>query len=241
VRCNKTISSHVMDINTHANRLMAFKHHITPTAPAPLRPGPTPGPQDFITGPSQFSTYGYFGVDQVTGEGYSLASNAWADSPEQPTGNHCIDTWTTAPISVPVSGLTPYPADSRGQPDWAAQVVITPVAMLTLGDTSSASVPQKYDAAYASVNVKANGGAYGAGMVNSDPLLMLQTGDPVKIGVAVGSLVASAKVLDTLSLARALYECREGAGARLSNELFNQVRVCRCTADRGDACLDAVC
>lgn len=127
-------------------------------------------------------------------------------------------------MRVPVAGLTPYPGDVRGQPDWAAQVVITPVAMLTLGDTSNGAVKDKYDAAYASVNVNARGGAYGSGMVNSDPMLMLQTGDAAKIGTAVATLVASAKTLDTLTLARSLYECREGGSGRLSNELFNQVR-----------------
>ncbi|KAI8463993.1 MAG: hypothetical protein J3K34DRAFT_129482 [Monoraphidium minutum] len=178
--------------------------------------------KDYITGPAHAATYGYFGVDHVTGSGYAIATDAWAAAPEEPVDNHCIDTWTTAPVLVPVGGLTPYPREVRGQPDWAAQVVVTPVSMLTLGDTSDATVAQKYDAAYRSVNVEPQGGAYGLGMVNSDPMLMLQSADPVKIGVAVTTLVASAKALGTLSLARTLYECREGAGARLSNELFNQ-------------------
>jgi hypothetical protein len=31
-----------------------------------------------------------------------------------------------------IEQIAPYPADVHGQPDWAAQVIITPVAMLTL-------------------------------------------------------------------------------------------------------------
>ena len=192
-------------------------------AQPPCTPPSTPQPQDFITGPANAATYGHFGVDQITGDGYALATDAWADAPEEPVDHHCVDTWTNVPVKVPVSGLTPYPRDVTGQPDWAAQVVITPVAMLTLGDTSEGSVAQKYDRAYASVNVNAQGGLYGDGMVNSDPMLLLESGEPLKIGVAVSTLVASAKVLDTLTLARALYECRDGESARLSNELFNQV------------------
>jgi len=178
--------------------------------------------KDFITGPSKEATYGYFGVDQVTGNGYAMSTDTWADAPEEPVDGHCIDTWTMIPVTVPVAGLTPYPADVRGQPDWAAQVIITPVAMLTLGNASTASVAASYDSAYAALNVPAAGGLYGAGLVNSDPMLMLQSSDPVKVGTAVKMLGASAKVLDTLSVARALYECREGSGARLSNELFYQ-------------------
>jgi hypothetical protein len=125
---------------------------------------------------------------------------------------------------VPVAGLTPYPADVKGQPDWSAQVVLTPVTLLTLGDTSGKSAAAKFDAAYAAVNVNPKGGLYGTGMINSDPMVMLASGDPAKVGVAVATLVASAKSLGTLTLARALYECRDGTSARLSNELFNQVR-----------------
>ena len=119
---------------------------------------------------------------------------------------------------MPRTSIHAAPAPSR-----TPQVVITPVSLLTLGDTSASSAADKYDAAYASVNIDARGGAYGSGMINSDPMLMLQTGNPVKISTAVATLVASAKTLDTLGLARALYECRDGSGARLSNELFNQV------------------
>lgn len=182
--------------------------------------------QDFITGPANAATYGYFGIDYVTGDGYALATNAWAHAPEEPVDNHCVDTWTTVPVKVPISGLTPYPRDVTGQPDWAAQVIVTPVSMLTLGDTSTSTVAQKYERAYTSVNVNAGGGLYGDGMVNSDPMLMLQSGEPAKIGTAVSTLVASAKVLDTLTLARALYECRDGNSTRLSNELFQQVGAC---------------
>jgi hypothetical protein len=179
-------------------------------------------PQDFITGPSNAATYGHFGVDQITGTGYALATDAWADAPEEPVEGHCIDSWTMLPVTVPIAGLTPYPADVRGQPEWAAQVIITPVAMLTLGNTTAGSVAQKYDAAYAALGVPAAGGLYGGGMVNSDPMVMLQSSDAAQVGAAVKTLAASAKVLDTLSVARALYECRERDVARLSNELFHQ-------------------
>jgi hypothetical protein len=169
--------------------------------------------------------YGDFAVDLVTGEGYAFATDTWADAPEEPAGGgHCVDTWTLAPVSVPVAGLTPYPGDVKGQPDWAAQVVLTPVSLLTLGDTSAASVADKYDAAYSSVNVHSKGGLYGGGMVNSDPILLVASGDAPKVATGVAALVASAKSLGALTLARSLYECRDGGGARLSNELFNQVR-----------------
>ena len=127
------------------------------------------------------------------------------------------------PVTVPVAGLTPYPADVRGQPDWAAQVVLTPVSLLTVGDTSTGSVADKYDAAHRALAVEPAGGAYGGGMVNSDPIIMLASGDPKQIGTAVHSLAVSAKVLNVLTVASALYTCREGDKARLSNELFHQV------------------
>ena len=180
--------------------------------------------QDFITGPANAATYGYFGVDSVTGEGYAIETDAWADGPEEPVGGHCIDSWTGAQVSVPVGGLTPYPGERHNQPDYAASVVITPVGLLTLGNTTEVLAAQKYDDAFAALNVPVNSGQYGDGMINSDPLQMLQTGDPVQVGTAVRALVASAKVLNTLSLARALYECRDGNNTRLSNELFVQVR-----------------
>lgn len=196
----------------HAHTLRVCARH------PPARPD-----QDFITGPANAATFGYFGVDHVTGEGYAIAADAWADSPEEPAGGHCIDSWTGAPVAVPVGGLTAYPGAAQRAPDYAAATVVSPAAMLTLGNTSGASVAQKYDDAYAALGVPAAGGQYGDGMFNSDPLLMLQSGSPGNVSVAVRALAANAKVLGTLSLARALYECREGKGARLSNELFVQV------------------
>jgi len=151
-----------------------------------------------------------------------LATDTWAHSPEEPQEGHCVDTWTLAPVTVPVAGLTPYPADVTSQPDWAAQVVVTPVALLTLGDTSNATVAEKYNKAFESLGISTQGGAYGDGMVNSDPMVLLASKDPAKISTAVAMLAASAKVLNTLSVARALYEGREGSNARLSNELFQQ-------------------
>lgn len=181
-------------------------------------------PQDFITGPASGAADGYFGVEYVTGPGHAHATDAWADAPDEPKQGHCIDTWTLAPVTVPIAGLTPYPADIKGQPDWAAQVVVTPLALLTLGNTSEASVADKYDAIHSLFNASAVGGLYGDGMVNSDPAVMLAVGDAALVGAAVGALAGSGQVLNTLALARALYECRDGDSARLSNELFYQVR-----------------
>ena len=192
-----------------------------PTLPTP----PCRAPQDFITGPASAATYGYFGIDKITGPGYAFATDAWVDAPEEPIDAHCIDSWTMIPVTVPVSGLTPYPADVKGQPDWSVQVVLTPVTLLTLGNTSEGSVADKFDAAYASVNVDSKGGLYGSGMLNSDPMVMLASSDAAKVGTGVAALVANAKSLGTLSLARALYECRDGTSARLSNELFAQARL----------------
>jgi hypothetical protein len=123
---------------------------------------------------------------------------------------------------VPVGGLTPYPSEAEGQPDWAAQVVITPVSLLTLGVAGNTSVADKYDAAHATLGVAPKGGLYGKGMLNSDPMAMLASGNPAKVGVGFRSLGAAAKVLTTLSTARALYECRDQDAVRLSNELFHQ-------------------
>lgn len=163
-------------------------------------------------------------MDHVTGEGYALATDAWADSPEEPVDGHCIDSWTGAPVTVPIGGLTAYPGVKTNAPDYAAATVVSPASMLTLGNSSEGSVAQKYDDAYAALNVPSRGGQFGDGMVNSNPLQMLQSGAPGNVSVAVRALVANAKVLGTLSLARALYECREGNSTRLSNELFVQVR-----------------
>jgi hypothetical protein len=218
---------------------MATRLHLCPV-PSPTRPlltaqpspichsPPTPSPQDFVTGPANGATYGYFAVDHATGEGYALATDTWADSPEEPAAEHCVDTWTLAPVKVPVGGLTPYPSEAQGQPDWAAQVVITPVSLLTLGGTAgtggNGSVAARYDAAHAALGVDPKGGLYGRGMMNSDPMAMLASGNPAKVGVGFRAIAAAAKVLTTLATARALYECREQDAARLSNELFFEVR-----------------
>jgi hypothetical protein len=56
----------------------------------------------------------------------------------------------------------------------------------------------------------------------ADPLRLLRTKEVRNVKAAVGMLVNSAKVLSTLTAARALYECANGADAQLSNELFVQ-------------------
>jgi hypothetical protein len=59
----------------------------------------------------------------------------------------------------------------------------------------------------------------------TDPLRLLRTKEVRNVKSAVGMLVNSAKVLSTLTAARALYECASlanGADAQLSNELFVQ-------------------
>jgi hypothetical protein len=55
-----------------------------------------------------------------------------------------------------------------------------------------------------------------------DPLRLLRTKEVRNVKAAVGMLVNSAKILSTLTAARALYECNNGANAQLSNELFHQ-------------------
>lgn len=82
---------------------------------------PLPHPQDLISGPANHATYGYWAVESITGTGQVHATDAWADAPSE-NGPHCVDSWTLAPVRVPVAGLTPYPSDVAGQPDWSAQV-----------------------------------------------------------------------------------------------------------------------
>jgi hypothetical protein len=56
----------------------------------------------------------------------------------------------------------------------------------------------------------------------ADPLRLLRTKEVRNVKAAIGMLVNSAKVLSTLTAARALYECNNGDDAQLSNELFHQ-------------------
>jgi hypothetical protein len=56
----------------------------------------------------------------------------------------------------------------------------------------------------------------------TDPLRLLRTKEVRNVKAAIGMLVNSAKILSTLTAARALYECNNGADAQLSNELFHQ-------------------
>lgn len=189
-----------------------------------------PRPQDFITGPANAATNGYFGVDYVTGEGestaaggavgcslahlqrqlrlrlthvrqfkhcgapsppspptgYAFATNAWAPAPELPSDNHCVDSWTNAPVRVPISGITPYPAAAEGIPNWATRAVVTPAAMLTVGDALAGDAGARYTAAYAALNVTSKAELYpGGGLMASDPQLLLASGETLKVGAAV--------------------------------------------------------
>lgn len=176
---------------------------------------------------------GAFAVDAVTGPGQAMggaeALVAMARSSGAGERRGCVDTWTLAPVAVPVAGLTPYPeaAAARGGRAGAPHVAVTPLALLTLhGDAAAGGglVAEKYAAARAALGVEAGAGGDdgGVGAVDGDPLQMLRSGDARAVGVGVQSLAAGAQVLTTLTAARALYECREGAGARLSHELFGQ-------------------
>jgi hypothetical protein len=68
--------------------------------------------------------------------------------------DHCIDSWTDIPLKVPVSGLIPYPAEGAEDPESNMFVTVTPVAMTTLGDTSSSTIRSKYAAAFTKLAVQ---------------------------------------------------------------------------------------
>lgn len=55
-----------------------------------------------------------------------------------------------------------------------------------------------------------------------DPIQLIKSKDVKNVRAAIGVMVNSAKILSTLTVARALYECKNGAEAQLSNELFHQ-------------------
>ena len=98
-----------------------------------------------------------------------VATNTWAKDIAQPMGGHCFDTWTMAQVPVAIAGRTPSPGAISSQASFAPDVVVTPIALLTLHDTGSRSVAAKYNAAYKQLNVSVDevAGQYDNGMINS--------------------------------------------------------------------------
>ena len=95
-----------------------------------------------------------------------VLTNTWAEwaYTDQPY-LHCYDEWTESKVLVPMGGLVPYPDDvvtSNGAP----VVVVTPVSLLTLGDTSDASVADKYKAVYAQLDLDGSEIQVGSGLIN---------------------------------------------------------------------------
>eukprot|EP00882_Tetradesmus_deserticola_P028007 GHRQ01031169.1.p1 GENE.GHRQ01031169.1~~GHRQ01031169.1.p1 ORF type:complete len:693 (+),score=168.67 GHRQ01031169.1:263-2080(+) len=92
--------------------------------------------------------------------------------------------------------------------------------MATLGQGSAAatiaSLQAKYDTAYQNMGAKVVG-QYTQGMLNSDPLRMLTSGNVSQVTAAVTVLAANAQALGALTIARALAECK---GTLVSNELY---------------------
>lgn len=84
----------------------------------------------------------------------AVLTNAWACAAEKPLVDRCVDSWTDVPLKVPVAGLMPYPAEGAEDPDSNMFVTVTPVAMTTLGDTSSASIRSKYATAFTKLAVQ---------------------------------------------------------------------------------------
>lgn len=110
----------------------------------------------------------------------AIATGAWAGSPENHNGEaSCLDSWTGLSVKIPVGGLTPLPDGSGKQPAWAPDVVITPVAMLTLGQANAAnmdadSVHLEYNRAYGLLGVVGSDkGQYGQGMLNSGNFMLM--------------------------------------------------------------------
>lgn len=66
-------------------------------------------------------------------------------------------------LKVPLAGLTPYPAEGSEEPESSMFVTVTPVAMMTLGDTSGSAVKNKYANAYTKLAVPIAGNAIYAG------------------------------------------------------------------------------
>jgi hypothetical protein len=75
---------------------------------------------------------------------------------------------------VPVSGLIPYPAEGAEDPESNMFVTVTPLAMTTLGDTSSSTIKSKYANAFTKLAVQ-----------------MPQTINPVHAGTVRGAKTAS--------------------------------------------------
>jgi hypothetical protein len=99
----------------------------------------------------------------------AISTGAWASSPDLPAYQvSCYDSLTQINVKVPVGGLTPYPTDVISQPIFAPQVIITPIALKTLGRYYTGADPvDAYDLAYGDMGVYIQGGMYGKGVINS--------------------------------------------------------------------------
>lgn len=110
----------------------------------------------------------------------AIANGPYAGSPENHYANEvsCLDSWTGVTIKVPIGGLTPYPDADESQPYYAPSVIMSPIALLTLGGgeatKTSVDIRGEYDLAHQRMNVAdidAGGGVvdgqYGQGMMNS--------------------------------------------------------------------------
>jgi hypothetical protein len=96
-----------------------------------------------------------------------VITNTWAEWAymDQPY-LHCYDEWTESKVLVPMGGLVPYPGDV-GASNGAPAVVVTPVSLLTLGDTSDASVVDKYKSVYAHMDIDGSEVEFGSGLINT--------------------------------------------------------------------------
>jgi hypothetical protein len=83
-----------------------------------------------------------------------VLTNTWVCAAEKPVVDRCIDSWTDIPLKVPVAGLTPYPAEGAEDPESNMFVTVTPMALTTLGDTSSSSIKSKYTTAFTKLAVQ---------------------------------------------------------------------------------------
>lgn len=109
-----------------------------------------------------------------------IASGAYSGVPESQdiVETSCLDSWTGVSVKVPMGGLTPYPDTTGAQPGYAPDVIISPIALLTLGSgdatKSNIDIRGEYDLAHQQLGVAsidAGGGQadgqYGQGMMNS--------------------------------------------------------------------------
>ena len=116
----------------------------------------------------------------------AFATNAWAPSPEEPYP-HCFDSWTGARVQVPIGGLIPYPGDVVTA-DGAPGVVLTPVSLMALADTSDNSVINKVESAYLALNLDGADVEYFAGMINTGQFIRSHPNPFSHMSVVLASL-----------------------------------------------------